>query len=955
GVGKKLLPKDGAAGEGFTNVGMAQGLPPSQLESYLDAARAALEYLRVDPVSGAEWSADGIGTIEDPKKRRLELSMQMVKLFTATHAAVLKRTDDTGLRAYKLNRWNGPRPRMVAHFHAAWRYRYRQELGLADMDAVVTSLKKDLNLDVSPVFVERWVELMKTPHKWKYAQRVIDQWNALPGPKEMEEQEVLLKIKEIIVKNSPYIRMLQVSYAGLEFKFKNYEEGNTTRTKIKLHGTWPMKCDVSKYANKNIYLVTAEGGTTNEEDAMYWQDATIQFKDGSKKTVAEAGIEWRSESGDVLDPDDQGRVRVQAPTVIVLKMPANAAQFHVTAYVEKGKKASVQPIVLGQAPTEEMKHFIPRRGILGEGGREVTGYLIALRNWGDRLDTGGNLSHHLTTPWPYLQDHPQLTDLIDKSWGYKRATGKHKDFGGDPHRPYNISVEDHVRMMDEVQSQRHEQILKELSAAAQSEHQALRRALEGAGIKNIPEGVLPEKALLKDLDQEVQDQLKVLMAAVAAKEKEFIESAKSIIQSFAQKAWSRPVKSDELELLIGLYQQMRSQGAAFDGAVKEALTVVLISPQFLFQDNDASSVGSEGAIVTLNARDLARRMSFVLWGSLPDEELLSALAKFSDAVVINKQVERMLKDPRVEGMAEEFFGQWFGFAGFSDNKNPDLQRFPMFNQKLATAMHQESLLFTSTLLSDNRPLSDLISADYTYLNESLAKNYGITDKDVLNKIKKNKKPRSKTAIQKLIQVPLSDARRGGIVSMGTSLVTTSSPLRTSPVKRGDWVVEKLLGYDIPPPPDDVGALSDDVVDKKGRTIAEQLADHRNKPACMACHQRIDPPGLALENYDPIGRWRTKDDADNPVASLTEIKGKEIKGVVGLKQWLMEKEQQQRVIDSFCRHLCGYALGRGVMVTDQPLLERMDKALRENELRPLSAVQILINSPQFRNRRNQEFK
>ena len=127
----------------------------------------------------------------------------------------------------------------------------------------------------------------------------------------------------------------------------------------------------------------------------------------------------------------------------------------------------------------------------------------------------------------------------------------------------------------------------------------------------------------------------------------------------------------------------------------------------------------------------------------------------------------------------------------------------------------------------------------------------------------------------MIQVPLSDARRGGIVSMGTSLVTTSSPLRTSPVKRGDWVVEKLLGYDIPPPPDDVGALSDDVVDKKGRTFAEQLADHRNKPACMACHQRIDPPGLALENYDAIGRWRTKDDADNPVASLTEIKGTEI--------------------------------------------------------------------------------
>ena len=407
----------------------------------------------------------------------------------------------------------------------------------------------------------------------------------------------------------------------------------------------------------------------------------------------------------------------------------------------------------------------------------------------------------------------------------------------------------------------------------------------------------------------------------------------------------------ERSALSGLYRQQREAGIAFDASVKEAIVAVLVSPQFLYQDQAiavaefAKNSDIDPEVAELSPRDLARRMSFVLWGSLPDRELLDALERSTEPETLAVQVRRMLRDPRVEGMAEEFFGQWFGFSGFDETLTPDQDRFPDFDEDMASAMHAEALGFTAGLLQHDRPITEIVSADYAYLDPRLAKHYGITGKAVQAAIKPDT----------LTKVPINDERRGGILSMGTTLVVTSSPLRTSPVMRGDWLVERLLGSDLPPPPDDVPPLSDDVVDDQGRTIAEQLAVHRDKPACAGCHSRIDPPGLALENFDPVGRWRTVDDRGNPVASAATIDGQEVAGIVGLKHWLLEEKQRRRFVQSFCRHLCGYALGREVLVTDQPLLERMEQSLRDNELHPAAAIQTLISSPQFRLRRNQEFK
>ena len=665
-----------------------------------------------------------------------------------------------------------------------------------------------------------------------------------------------------------------------------------------------MVCDVEAYAGRDIWLLVTDVGDGNDGDFVNWQDGRVTFADGSSLAWGEAGVRFQGKDGQALAPDENGRIRVQAPSVVTLTLPAKARQLALTAACADpdDTRTSVQPIILGENPSPELVRFVPKRGVLGNpkykgAASTVMNKYYRIRAFSQRL----NESNVLTSPWAYFDGIEQIEDLATKEWGRRVSAAGNRQFGADPSYPYNPSPAEIVAMMT-------------------AEQKATRARL-----------------------------LESLLATIELDEEQMRLRASKLIEQFATEAWSRPMTEAERDALLGLYDQQRAAGIAFDASVKEAIVAVLVSPQFLYQDQAIASATRDKRVVELNARDLARRMSFVLWGSLPDRELLDALEGSTEPAVAAAQVKRMLRDPRVAGMAEEFFGQWFGFAAFDEVQTPDQNRFPQFDEKMAASMYAEALAFTTGVLQHDRPVSDLVSADYAYLDQRLVKHYGVNDKAVHALIN------SESKSNEVVRVPITDDRRGGIVSMGATLVVTSSPLRTSPVMRGAWLVERLLGYHVPPPPDDVPPLSDDVVDDKGRTIAEQLAVHRDKLACAGCHSRIDPPGLALENFDPIGRWRTVDDADNPVPSTTTIDNKKVAGVSGLKRWLLEEQQKQRLVKSFCRHLCGYALGRGVLVTDQPLLERMEKALRDNKLRPAAAIQELIASPQFRQRRNQEFQ
>lgn len=412
------------------------------------------------------------------------------------------------------------------------------------------------------------------------------------------------------------------------------------------------------------------------------------------------------------------------------------------------------------------------------------------------------------------------------------------------------------------------------------------------------------------------------------------QAARELLTSVSARAWSRPPQSWEINNLTKLYDHTREQELSYDFAVKTALRAILVSPDFLYRFQTARKLDQPYPIADV---DIARRLSFFIWASLPDDELLHAAraGRLQDSVELRRQTGRMLRDPRAAALATRFAGQWLGFSEFETFSGPDSERFPEFTPSLRKAMYEETRLFFQDLLIKNQPLTWLIRAPHSYLNEELATHYGI----------------SGVKGSHMRKVTLPDARRGGLLTMGSILTKTSAPLRTSPVHRGVWVYENLLGFDLSPPPP-VPLLSDDEQSEDGLTIAEQLREHRENPSCFACHARFDAYGFGLENFDPIGRWRTQDGGGAPVVSRETLRdGSIIEGLDGLRRTL--DENMDRIALTFSRKLTGYALGRGILLTDRPLLEEMTRALRENQYRPHAALAVLLDSPQFRQRRDGE--
>lgn len=362
------------------------------------------------------------------------------------------------------------------------------------------------------------------------------------------------------------------------------------------------------------------------------------------------------------------------------------------------------------------------------------------------------------------------------------------------------------------------------------------------------------------------------------------------------------------------------------------MRAVLIAPNFLYRFTE--SRGSEDPY-SLTGREFATRLAFVLWSSLPDDRLyrLADNGRLRQRPVLSDEIDRMLADDRAERFLQEFVGRWLGFAEFESFSGPDQEKFPAFTPKLRDAMNAEVSAFVHHLIHEERPLTELFSADYTFLNETLAKHYGIEDVEGDN----------------LRLVEVDPQRRGGVLGMGAFLTKTSTPLRTSPVHRGLWIYEHILDLPVPEPPP-VPQLSDEGVDESGKTITEQLRQHRQDPACYSCHDRFDPLGVALENFDPIGRWRTKVEGKAPVSSVGEFRsGQTIDGIDGLRAFLAEREDE--LLEAFCTKMLGYALGRTVLPTDRPTLEEMISAMRANNLSMRAAIHVALTSPQFLQRRD----
>jgi hypothetical protein len=412
------------------------------------------------------------------------------------------------------------------------------------------------------------------------------------------------------------------------------------------------------------------------------------------------------------------------------------------------------------------------------------------------------------------------------------------------------------------------------------------------------------------------------------------QCAKRIVSNLARRAYRRPIDGEDLRVPMELYRQGRAEGG-FEAGVESALSSLLVNPQFLFRvERDPPGVAS-GAAYRIADLELATRLSFFLWSSIPDEELLDLAARgeLSKSDVLEQQVRRMLADERSRSLVTNFAGQWLYLRNL-ESFTPDGRLFQDFDDNLRQALRQETELFVEEVLRENRSVLDLIRADYTYLNERLARHYCIPH----------------VYGSRFRRVTLdADSHRGGLLRHGSILAVTSYATRTSPVIRGQWVLKNLLGMPPPPPPDDVPALENNSVAAL-LPVRERLKQHRANAACASCHQLMDPVGFSLENFDAVGRWR-ETDAGQPIdASGSLIGGGEFVGVAGLEQALLSRPEL--FVRTLTEKLLTFALGRGIEYYDAPAVRKIVDDAREDNYRFSRLILGIVNSTPFQMRRSE---
>jgi hypothetical protein len=409
------------------------------------------------------------------------------------------------------------------------------------------------------------------------------------------------------------------------------------------------------------------------------------------------------------------------------------------------------------------------------------------------------------------------------------------------------------------------------------------------------------------------------------------KGAELALRPFLLRAYRRPPTEDDVQALLGVFRQTWQRQPNWDEAMKTMFKAALVTPKFLFIEDAPHANAKEPR--RLDSFQMASRLSYLLWSSMPDDELLKLAGedKLQDDAVLEAQVRRMLADSKAQAFTKDFAGQWLRFSEVFNSVDPDRRHAPDFNGELRQAMYDEIFAFSDQLLRKNGRVLDFLDSDYTFLNEHLAKVYevpGVKGKDMR-------------------QVKLPNNRRGGITSMAAILAYTSYPQRTSPVLRGKWILEQLLGTPPPPPPPNVGQLPEDKKAAKATTLRQRLEAHRNKPVCAGCHARLDPPGFALENFDVIGKWRDIDNGKPIDATGTMTGGRNFATPAEFRRLLLE--DKALFVRSLCTRMLGYATGRSVEMHDQPTLLRLEKVLRDSDYRSEPLLIALVKSVPFRSR------
>ncbi len=860
---------DGGGGEGFSNTGDVLFLSSAALDKYFIAARKLADHATIMPGTGIVFHDHRIG-LRGPDQLKAHSEQGLYVWYQQKAGEHLPKDFDD--------------MREGDYMRACWKHRH--------FKTPIADLAKETGLKIP--FLQNWWKLVNsTEPKSRFLDLTRVAWRELPGPDAAKPKEVPANVSR---------RIDQIEADLLSWNNPRKPGSGVQRRQQDADGIrpYPMSADVRGHSK--VHICIGDDGDGNAGDIALIRKIDVRV---GKKTLNY--FDWLKQEIDA-----------SRKSLAATPAPANADDLKArVAELEKVRAA------FGKRP-QEGREIEPN--ILALAAPRVFTLPLPKDAHNVRVDTRLDLQNpeieQATIQWTLTTGAPRdMTKIIPGVLTiWKIKTKAHRQTMGD----FGVMK---VAFPD-MYERRLEQVARNLY-----------RSSPGYTVYYFSDEQLGD--ILGEADRAQLAAMKKDWGLTApgrlndAQQKDYDNSMIGHLRRFAERAWRRPLTDAEKDGLASLYRDGLAKKLDRESAAREVVVRALVSPHFLFKAETLPTEVAAGAKrdLPLSAWELASRLSYFLWSSMPDEELrrLAADSSLLKPEVLAAQTKRLLKDARAGAMAEEFAGQLFKFNGFDSHNGVDLEKFPEFTPELRADLDREAVEYFAHLVREDRRVADVIAGETTFLNERLAKFYGVPD--------------VKGAEFREVQV--AEQHRGGLLGMGAVLTKTSRPHRTSPVVRGDYLYQVVLGFTPPPPPPNVPKLNENGL--KPATLREELKRHREDPACSVCHDRIDPLGFTLESFDPIGRFRAADATGGHIDDTGEIKaGQSFKGIEGLRQYLTENMNLFNA--QFCRKLLGYALGRAVMPSDKDLLARMEQALKSKDGRFSAAVQEIVKSRQFLNRR-----
>ena len=965
----KDFPADPAGGEGFDNTGEALGTSPNLVRKYLSAAQLVADHLVLQP-GGISFAPFPVTSYNERKK--------------LTELAIIDFYEDHSVD-------------IVQYLEAAWRYRYRQQ----ELTIEQWALKRGLSGKYLSLV---WQTLSASSSHAGFVKELGDVWEAVPAPvNDMSRPTEFRDLHNIVafgqrVLCAPEPSLIKANAGNWPIQHLDFR-AKTAAARDKF--------DRSSLKNEtllNVIKVAAPGNEVEAENLSVFIRVDPAFADGDNYVLVKrplfslATILPRNEDDEkthhkvqslrsILDRSHPELVKtlgfgvhpaggeidpesfvVKAPTVVEIPLTGGMQS-------ELSGKHLLMPCQLDHEHSREGSVFV-QHSVREPGQNRFAGNVEHLI-YGDS-DTAMSLADSSAV---FCHAFPNRFFYVDNVRGL--AAGFHLVegfFRDDQPLTQKVLTDSENAELDRLWqqldfvTQSAETLIRGFVWFERSEREILhdkrfnflrsedpqlveeglltrfeKLYLDKMGIKRVGDTLETESPdqkyeMIHGFFEQIRDGLQRQHDSMEQAE----ERALADIERLAGRAFRRTLRPGEWQSLLSLYRKLRDDGQTVEASLRGVLIAVLMSPEFCYHRNTRPD---GNGIYPLTDNDLASRLSFFLWSSVPDEELLAAAAagKLRSADGLVAQTRRMLNDSRIDSFAREFLGQWLRYRDFLAKDPIHAAAFPGYTNELREAMAEEPVRLATYLIRTDQSVTDLLSSDMTFVNGALAKHYGGTLEQQYRMVVAGNGDQGWHPV-----TGLHAAGRGGLSGMAVILTKNSAGERTSPVKRGFWAVHHLLGQHFPPPPADVPELP---TTEEGAmtTIRELLAAHVADAQCAMCHLHFDSLGLAMEGFDPIGRVRTADRAGRPINNEVELpNGKTAGGISGLIEYIMQHRRED-FLRTLCRRFLGYALGRSVNLSDQPLLMAMEEALQENEFRFSVMFELVVCSPQFRKQRGRGFQ